>query len=145
MIDFSKPRAFVLSVLTLGVILLLVSTLLAILYFTGSPSVGTYGVNKTVGWAWDITNYAPFVALFVLILCLFGYIIMWVLKFKVSKVASLINLGSLIVALAVGSTTMLIMSRLPELILSLIAFVMLLVNFSFGVWAKMYDKKQNLQ
>ena len=144
MIDFSKPRVFVLSVLTLGVILLLVSTLLAILYFTGSPSVGTYGVNKTVGWAWDITNYAPYIGAFVMVLCLLGYSVMWVLKFKVSKSISLINLVSLIAALLLGSTSMIIMSRFPELVLSFTAFVMLIINLAIGKRLKTDINEQNL-
>ncbi|RYJ44855.1 hypothetical protein [Flavobacterium beibuense] len=145
MMDITKPRTFVLSIIAILTVLFLVLISLIIIFNFGMSSFGNYGMNKTVGWAWDINNYAPFIALFALILCLLGYITMWILKFKVSKLTSLINLGSLILALAIGSITMIIMSRLPELILSLTAFIMLLVNFSFGIRAKMYDKKQNLQ
>lgn len=130
--DFTKPKTFVLSIVIILTISLLVSLSLFLLYTTGSDSVGTYGVNKTVGWAWDITNYAPYIGTFVMVLCLLGYSVMWVLKFKVSKSISLINLVSLIAALLLGSTSMIIMSRFPELVLSFTAFVMLIINLAIG-------------
>ncbi|MFL9836136.1 hypothetical protein ABS768_01420 [Flavobacterium sp. ST-75] len=130
--DFTKPKTFVLSIVIILIISLLVSLSLFLLYTTGSDSVGTYGVNKTVGWAWDITNYAPYIGAFVMVLCLLGYSVMWVLKFKVSKSISLINLVSLIAALLLGSTSMIIMSRFPELVLSFTAFVMLIINLAIG-------------
>ena len=143
--DFTKPKTFVLSIVAVLIILPIVSLLFFLVYSKDLGSVGTYGVNKTVGWAWDITNYAPYIGAFVMVLCLLGYGVMWRLKFKVSKAISLINLVSLIAALLLGSTTMIIMSRYPELILSFIAIVMLIINLSFGTRLKMYDKKQNLQ
>lgn len=141
--DFTKPKTFVLSIVIILIILLLASLSLFLLYTTGSDSAGTYGVNKTVGWGWDITNYAPYTGLFVMVLCLLGYAIMWGLKFKVSKVISLVNLVSLIAALLLGSTTMIIMSRYPELILSFIAFVMLIVNLAVGKRLKTDINEQN--
>lgn len=141
--DFTKPKTFVLSIVIILIMLLLASLSLFLLYSTGSDSVGTYGVNKTVGWGWDITNYAPYTGVFVMVLYLLGYAIMWGLKFKVSKVISLVNLVSLIAALLLGSTTMVIMSRYPELILSFIAFVMLIVNLAVGKRLKTDINEQN--
>ncbi|WP_417354988.1 hypothetical protein [Flavobacterium sp.] len=142
--DFTKPKTFVLSIVIILIISLLVSLSLFLLYTTGSDSVGTYGVNKTVGWAWDITNYAPYIGAFVMVLCLLGYSVMWVLKFKVSKSISLINLVSLIAALLLGSTSMIIMSRFPELVLSFTAFVMLIINLAIGKRLKTDINEQNL-
>jgi molybdopterin-containing oxidoreductase family membrane subunit len=32
-------------------------TIVPLYYFTLSTGIGTWGLNKTVGWAWDITNF----------------------------------------------------------------------------------------
>lgn len=100
--------------------------------------VGTWGVNKTVGWAWDITNFAPLVFIPVLIICLLGYCIMWMFKLKVNKVIALLNLSFLLLALG------LIFSYI-SFIMSLNALVMAIVNFTFGVTVKMYEKKKSLE
>ncbi|WP_417369823.1 hypothetical protein [Flavobacterium beibuense] len=141
--NFTKPKTFVLSIVTILITLPIASLLFFLVYSKGLGSVGTYGVNKTVGWGWDITNYAPYIGAFVMVLCLLGYGVMWRLKFKVNKVISLINLVSLIAALLLGSTTMIIMSRYPELILSFIAFLMLIVNLAVGKRLKTDINEQN--
>jgi Ni/Fe-hydrogenase subunit HybB-like protein len=32
-------------------------------YYTISTGIGTWGLNKTVGWAWDITNFVWWVGI----------------------------------------------------------------------------------
>lgn len=43
-------------------------------------ALGTYGINKTVGWAWDISNYLPY--LLAALLCIVISIASLVLLFK---------------------------------------------------------------
>lgn len=91
MINFSKPSGPLLGLLYFfGISIILVLLLFVVAQSTGSLS--TYGVNKTVGWAWDLFNWVPFISLFGLLSYILAYFILLLCKATVSRILSILNL-----------------------------------------------------
>ena len=90
--DFTKPRTLLLSPL-IALAASFAVLLIAFLFLSGSGSIGNYGVNKTIGWAWDLMNdIAALSAIASVLLYVFGYAILWMLRMQVNKTASIVNL-----------------------------------------------------
>ena len=102
----------------------LVVTLSFLLFFWDIITTGTWGINKTVGWAWDITNfiYFPFLLYFIYLL---GYGICYFLKIKTDYWLSLLHFVLILVSILFFSAT-----RYYFFIFSLtcIGFIVFLVN-----------------
>lgn len=82
----------------------LVVVLTFLLFFWGIITTGRWGINKTVGWAWDITNfiYLPFLLYFVYLL---GYGIFYFLKIKTHYGFSLAHFVLIVLSWVYFTTT----------------------------------------
>lgn len=132
MIDFEKPRNSFLFTL-----LLILST---ITYAVFDDRWGNFGINKTVGNAWDLnfTSIIPVLFVLVLLISFLSYGIMWVFDLKLNKTFALFNLAFLIPSVGMMNTGL-------QFGYSLFALLMLAINIAYGIRTKKYDKKQNLQ
>ena len=69
---------------------LLPSLLLAyFLYSTIGLGIGTWGMTKTVGWAWNIDILVPFTI--ALLFCFLSYTLLLILKCRPNKILTIIN------------------------------------------------------
>lgn len=68
-------------------VLLIISILVLIISFFISSNI-TYGVNRTVGWAWDLTNYRFWIGCFfsLLILLIVLVLIVFISKLIIKKI-----------------------------------------------------------
>ena len=130
--DFTKPRN-----LFLFTLLLIIFT---ITYIALDDRWGNFGMNKTVGSAWDFnfTSITTVLSVLVLFISFFSYGIMWFFDLKLNKTFALFNLAFLIPSVGM-------MSAGVQFGYSLFALLMLAINIANAIWAKKYDKKQNLQ
>lgn len=93
-----------------------------------SGSVGTWGVNKTVGWAWDFTNFL-FLATPLLIVYLLTYLLFFVFKVKQQTILSLL---SVILILINFSFT----NNIFALVAFLSSIFLFLVNCIYSIYHK---------
>lgn len=97
--DLRKPK----TLLFLPLLAITVS-ILAIILFTAisyTGAVGTWGVNKTVGWAWEFADIASLLSILSIILFVIGYVILWILRMRLNKIVSIIQLSLLLALPAV--------------------------------------------
>lgn len=138
MINFSKPKHSLLafSIIVTGIII----TFLFSLSFEDEP-IGTYGVNRTIGWAWDYCEINLLGAT-ALLVCLFGYMALWTIKARVNKVVSILHAASILVGLIVyfKALQQLILSKYSFWI-SIISILLFLANAIFAFIYKMSSKK----
>ena len=82
MINFKKQTGFILILVAIVIIAIFIST----------GEIGTYGVNKTVGWAYNIDTIVS-IASFILILAfyLIGYVILLIFNIKLHKLLTYLN------------------------------------------------------
>lgn len=130
MIDFSKPRT---SVLFTFLLLILTAIFLDSVY-----GIDNFGMNKTVGNAWEFTDLKALLSVLVLFISFFSYAIMWFFGLKLNKTFTLFNLAFLIFCLGMMSSGF-------QSVYSLFALLMLLINIGYAITAKKYAKKKNLQ
>lgn len=81
---------------------LLVAVILAIFCLT--IDFNSFGLNKTVGMAYDMGTIAKLVCLASLLLSFIGYFILALLKYRTQKVLSLIYLSDILPAVIVSYT-----------------------------------------
>jgi hypothetical protein len=96
-IDFSKPSGPLLGLLC--IIVFLIGCLIITFLFQDGQVIGTYGVSKTVGWAWDICNLLPAAVMASTVIIFFGYLILWLCEARVNKIVSITNLILVIVSM----------------------------------------------
>ena len=130
MIDFAKPKNAVLFTFIL--------LILTAIYIEFEYGMENFGINKTVGHAWEFSNIKAVLSLLVLFLSFFSYCVMWFFDLKLNKSLTLFNLAFLVFCLAVMSSGF-------QTVLSIYALLILIVNITYAIRIKMYDKKQNLQ
>lgn len=91
---------------------------LAVLVFK-SASVETWGVNKTVGWAWDFTNII-FLAKPLLTVYLLTYFLLFAFKVKQQLALSLLSIILLLIIFTFPSDIFAILAFLSSIILFLV-------------------------
>jgi hypothetical protein len=107
--------------------LLMISLVVFFGYFGGIQNVG---INKTVGWAWDITHYLFFAKIYFLPIYIVGYGILTLLKYLTHKNISKAHLILVILTFLVDDIFTIDLQLI--IILNLISMVVFLLNF---VWA----------
>lgn len=111
-------------------IVILGMLLLAFSYFLLPADKQTFGINKTIGWAWDFMGIIHIVFGVVFLFSLFGHLIMYLLKAKFSKKVVILNFIFLVAAVVFTfyskMNTYIILIAVPFLILS--ALIMLYTN-----------------
>lgn len=102
--------------------LLLVLIAIILIISVTQIEVGVWGMNKTVGWAWDISNLFWSTLGFAFIIIPAFYLILFFFKIKINKSLSIVQLSLLLLTL-LSFTGM--DSRLTFLltILSLVVFI----------------------
>lgn len=111
--------------------LLLVTLMLMLLTYIGG--IGSVGINKTVGSAWDITNFTFYAKNGSWIVFIVGYAILALLKYRTHKVLSIVHL--ILITLIFISTNILTSSLI--MILTMLSIVIFILNF---VWSIMHRK-----
>ena len=87
-----------------------------------------FGVNKTIGWAWDITNWVYWAGLINWLIPL-GYIFLALLKFKTSYIISILQILSIVLLSILG---LIDKSQLDKILyLNIIIAIIFIFNF-FG-------------
>ena len=70
--------------------LVLITT--TILFLLGGTNVSNFGINKTVGWQWDIANWLPFIKAPSMMVVLVVYGVLMVLKKETNTSLSISHL-----------------------------------------------------
>ena len=79
-------------------VLLPAALLVYFLYSTIGLNIGTWSMNRTIGWAWNIDIYLPFIVAF--LFCLTSYSILLILKCRPKKILTIINSVLLLLTVA---------------------------------------------
>ena len=139
MINFSKPKYpfLILAILLLSpIIYLIVRELLF-----EDTVVGTYGVNKTIGWAWDLCNFMPVIFGLSVVTSVIGYGFLVLLKAKINSwitIVQMLSLVFLLISIYFGLCT-------TGLIISILSLILFFINVGFAIAIKMYDKNKRLK
>jgi len=88
--DFRKPKTLLIVPLIAFAASFAV-LLIAFIFSAGSSSIGTYGANKTIGWAYQFSDIVTCIAVISFLLYILGYIILWMIQTQVNKTVSIIN------------------------------------------------------
>jgi|UniRef100_UPI0040494A72 hypothetical protein len=102
----------------LAIFLLMVST-----YFGGNEQLG---INKTVNWQWDISNWIFFVKGWTYLIPVIGYGIIAILKYWTNKFLSILNL--VLLSLVFLAEDILYLDLRLIVMLNIISIVVFLLN-----------------
>jgi len=139
-IDFSKPTGPLLGLLC--IIVFLIGGLVISSFFQEGLAIGTYGVNKTVGWAWDICNILPAALMALVVIQILLYLILWLCKARVNKVVSINNLILVIVSmLSLFTNTLNICMVLFGI--AILSIIMVFVNIGFAIANAVRSKRNH--
>ena len=139
MIDFKKPS----GPLQLLLYVLLALTVSVFIFF-GSSKFGTYGVNKTVGWAFDICSLVLLSVVVSVLIFILGYCILSLFKTRVNRLVSIIHTA--IVLLIIYLLLILDVYNnycTLQVLLSLISVIIFFINMGFAIRYKLIDNKRN--
>lgn len=138
--DFRKPKTLFLSPL-----IAVITTILAIIVFvliSGSGVVGTWGVNKTVGWAWDFADTASLLSIVSILLFVIGYMVLWILGMRLNKIVSIIHLCMLFALPVVWMVERINYEYLLTFLTALGGIIFLISNTIFAIVYKLADKQK---
>lgn len=111
--------------------LLLIFIVLFIIFFTtfvtGESEIGAWGINKTVGWAWDLTPINLLIFLSTSTIFLLLYSILTLLKYRTNKTLSIIQV-ILMVTIAI------FYKPIGQYILFLLNFLSIIIFISNLIW-----------
>lgn len=97
-------------------------------YFGGIQNIG---INKTVGWAWDIIGWVYFIKVYFLPIFIIGYGILALLKYSTHKNLSIIHLFIIAMTLILDDTISITMNIIVTL--NLISLFVFLLNFIWSI------------
>jgi hypothetical protein len=100
MFNLAKPATILklisaVAVLYIGIISLITET----------PYIDTWGVNKTIGWAWDFCFVLPVLSFFTFIIILVFYGVLAAIKAKLHKTSTLLSIIFIVLVPVVLVTT----------------------------------------
>jgi len=135
MINFKRPSGPLLFFLC-------VFSASAIFYFIFFESIkfGMYGINKTVGRAFDICSLALLSSFLSLIVFVLGYSVLSLFKTRVNRVVSMIHIACIafLVILHICKSYCIL-----KVLLSIGAVVIFFINTGFAICYKLVDNKLN--
>lgn len=147
-IYFSKPKTLVVLLSSITLVLVLLTAVIVIMrhgdsvdYYYENSTVG-WGVNKTVGWAWDLYNFTHFFCFLTLVISLSGYVILWISRVRLNRLVSVFNIIVLLAMLTILPLNKLINVWLIVLIAASLSVLLLLANTIFSIIYKISDKKE---
>ncbi|WP_425077868.1 hypothetical protein [Psychroserpens sp. S379A] len=97
-------------------------------YFGGISNVG---INKTVGWAWDITSWLYFIRVYFIPIFIIGYGILALMKYSTHRNLSIFHLILITLTLILDDMVSLTLSIV--IILNLISLLTFLTNFIWSI------------
>lgn len=109
-------------------LLLIILLLMIFTYFGG---IGNVGINKTVGWAWDISNWVFFTKNGSWLISIIGYGILALLKYSTNKKLSILHL--IFITLTFVAEDILNTDLRLVLTLNLISVMVFLINLSWAI------------
>lgn len=136
MLNFSKPSTFL--KVFFGVLILII--LLLFVVYDGS-GIGTYGVNKTIGWGWEFTQTVPLLAAVSSVLSIVLYLILSLLKLKINKYVAVLHLLSILILSGYSILLAYGVGYYTALLLFVVSIVLLIINTAIAI---MGYKKNNL-
>ena len=144
--DFTKPKTLVVSLAAIIAALVVLAIFIVILRHGDAidyenNTVG-WGVNKTVGWAWDLYNFTPFLCFIVLVIFLLWYTILWILSARLNKLVSIFNLVTLLTFFIVLPFDRLINIWIIALAAVSLSILLFMTNAIFAIVYKISDKKE---
>lgn len=101
---------------------------------TSNGDMGTWGINKTVGWAWDLISINLYFFIFSSTLFVFTYLILVLLNYRINKILTSIQFLLMILIMILFMT----ISPLIILVLNILAIA---IFFSNLVWIIISVKK----
>jgi hypothetical protein len=102
--------------------------------------IGTWGLNKTVGWAWDLSSLGFLFNLLLLVVFLISYLILLLFKIRFNKTLGFIQIA---IILFIGFTSP--FQQFPNFnaALNVISVLLLIINIFLSI-AKKRKQKSNL-
>ena len=116
----------------LAIFLLMVST-----YFGGNEQMG---INKTVNWQWDISNWIFFIKGWTYLISVVGYGIIAILKYWTNKFLSILHL--VLLSLVFLAEDILYMDLLLIVLLNIIARVVFILNVIWTIRNRNHNAKK---
>lgn len=140
--DFRKPRTLLLSLVLALIGLLIISLVLGVLVRDGS--LGSWGMNKTIGWAWDVMNdTAALLAIISTLLFVFGYTFLWILKMRLNNIVSILNLCFLFILPVTWGIEHIKYEYLLTFSTALLVIISFIINTVFAFRYKLKDKQMS--
>lgn len=141
--DFRKPKTLLLSLVLAVIGLFIISLVLGALARGGS--IGTWGTNKTVGWAWDVMNdMAALLAIISTLLFVCGYTFLWILKMRLNNIVSIVNLCFLFALPVMWGIEHIKYEYLLKFFTALVIIISFIVNTVFAFRYKLKDKQESI-
>jgi hypothetical protein len=142
MINFSRPKHLfylLFILLLLSVIYLAVNAI-----YSEDAIIETYGVNKTIGWAWDLCNFVPLIFGFSFIVNVLGYGLLALIKSRINRWIIIIQMTSILMTIIIWFMRHSYDFCTTVLIISILTLILFFVNLGFAIACKLYDKNKRL-
>jgi hypothetical protein len=113
-------------------------SLISCVVFINIGDAGTWGVNKTVGWAWDITN-SVFLQFFLYPIYLLGYIILALFRVRTDYKFSLGHVGLIVIPMfIIGNSNLAIVS----FYLTVFSFLIFVINLIYSIRQSLINQQR---
>jgi len=138
--DFRKPKTLLLLPLLAATVAILVFILFVSISRTGA--IGTWGVNKTIGWGWEFVDIASLITILSMLFFVIGYALLWMLGLRLNKIISIIQLCLLLALPAVWMFEHINYKYLLTFLTALGVMLLLIANTVFAIVYKLADKQK---
>lgn len=138
--DFRKPKTLVFSLLLAAIAVLFVIVMFAVVSDNGL--VGTWGVNKTVGWAFEFADMASVFSILSVLLFISGYIFLWIIRVHLNRIVSIVNFFLILALPIVWILEHINYKYLLTFLTASGVVVVLIINTIFAIVYKLNDKER---
>ncbi|MBR9847633.1 MAG: hypothetical protein GYB35_16720 [Algicola sp.] len=106
-------------------------TMILFVFFGYFGGIQRMGINKTVGWAWDIIGWVYFVKVYFIPIFIIGYGILALLKYSTHKSLSISHLIIIALTFILDDTISITLNIIVTL--NLISLILFLSNFIWSI------------
>ena len=138
--DFTKPKTLLLSPL-MALAASFAVLLIAFLFLSGSGSIGTYGINKTIGWGNQFSDMATVAAVLSIIIFVLGYVILWIVRMHLNRIVSIVGLCLLLMLPVIWTIEHINFKSTFTFLTASGVIVTFIVNTVFAIRYKLRDKQ----
>jgi len=138
--DFTKPKTLLLSPL-MALAASFAVLLIAFLFLSGSGSIGTYGINKTIGWGYQFSDMATVAAVLSIIIFVLGYVILWIVRMHLNRIVSIVGLCLLLMLPVIWTIEHINFKSTFTFLTASGVIVTFIVNTVFAIRYKLRDKQ----